>query len=261
MLVVYSYNVMDMKTFKFLSFIPFFCAIFFSNNLIAQETVSINKLWEGIGGKAKWDETHFILFSASGNSVSSIMENPRKFLINRKNGDSRFEGSTSSGDEIVLLFNYKTNKIKKLYLNEVEQTNLETFASKSFPMISEQFKKDISLLFLPTILGTRQFKSSELQQKIVDTEKLTTVSVNSTSDMNVRISGKLYFNSDNGRIRRWDPTTDEDTVQYLVDNYKDIGAGLILPTTFKSLNDNNKSVAFTTVAAFVDMELTKFSSL
>ncbi len=250
-----------MKTFKFLSFIFFFCAFFFQNSLTAQETVSTNKLWEGIGGKAKWEETHFILFSASGNNVSNFIENPRKFLINRKNGDSRFEGSTSSGDQIVLLFNYKNNKIKKLYVNEVEQTNIENFAVKNFPIISEQFKKDISLLFLPTTLGNKQLKPDDVQQKIVDTEKLTMINVSTASEVNIRISGKLYFNSDSGRIRRWELDTEDGNVQYMVDNYKDIGAGLILPTTFKSSNDNSKSVIFTTVAAFVDMELSKFSSL
>ncbi|MGJ1341480.1 hypothetical protein [Sphingobacterium spiritivorum] len=255
----FEYN---METFRILLYSIFLLSTLFPKHSFGQDTTpTVNKLWEGIGGKSKWDETHFILFSAAGNNTSTFIENPRKFLINRQNGDCRFEGATSSGDEITLLFNYRTNKIRKLYVNEVEQTNLDNFSAKNFPLITRQFKQDVSLLFLPTVLGSKQFKTGDAQQKIVDAEKLTVVTVNSTTDLNVKLNGKLFFNSESGKIRRWELSAEDDSVQYLIDNFKDIGDGLILPTTFKSLNDNSKSVIFSTVAAFVDMELSKFTTL
>ncbi|TDS13907.1 hypothetical protein [Sphingobacterium paludis] len=214
----------------------------------SQESVSL--LWKGIGGKAKWDNTNYILFTAHGNE-SRYLQSGRKFLINKQSGQVRFEGKSSEGDTWIALFNFKTDKLAKLAHNGVESKSISAEGEEIFSKINEQFNKDASLLFLPTLVD----KTGKAASKIVNAEKLLYIPFQLKEN---NLSGELYFNSENGIIKQ---IVDKDGNEFYVDGYKDIGGGLMLPTSFKSMNNQDRSTSFTTVAAFTEMEDTKFSNL
>lgn len=214
----------------------------------SQESVSI--LWKGVGGKTRWDNTNYILFAASGNE-SKHVQSGRKFLINKRSGQVRFEGRLDDGDNIVAIFNFKTDKVLKFSSNGVESKTSSTEVDDAFAKINEQFKKDASFIFLPTLID----KAGKANSKIVNAEKLQYISFQ-LKDTN--LGGELYFNPETGYIKQ---LIDKDGHEFYVNGYKDIGGGLFLPTTFKSMESQEKSASFTTVAAFTEMEDAKFTNL
>lgn len=218
------------------------------------EQRSISNLWKGVGGKNKWNSTDFILFSASGNDAPYLL-NGRKFLINKKSGECRFEGRTNEGQNLVVLFNYKTDKLLRYFNNGKAVAKSSSEATAAFERISQQFVNDASLLFLPTLIDQADTKVGKVSAKIVNAEKLYTFSFQLKDNS---LAGDILFNAETGLIKQ---LVDREGNEYYVNGYKDVGGGLILPTTFKSLQQTNKSTLFTTVAAFTDMEVEKFETL
>lgn len=220
----------------------------------AQEEQEAGKiLLKGIGGKDKWDSTNYILFTASGNEAK-YFQNGRKFLINTKSGQARFEGKSYDGNNIVSLFNFKTGKLSKFFVNgnEVKQMGSET--NELFTKINEQFKKDITFLFLPALIEQPETKTGKISSKIFNAEKLQSLPF----QLKGGLSGEVLFNGETGWIKQF---VDKEGQTYLVNGYKDIGGGLFLPTTFKNLENGERSLLFSTVAAFTEMEESRFSTL
>ena len=221
----------------------------------AQENEQLlgHMLWKGIGGKTKWDSTNYMLFTAEGNNTHGIQKG-RKFLIDTKLGRVRFEGKSSEGSNVIALFNYKTNTLAKLAING-ETTAIDQPKAKTlFEQINAQFKNDISFLFLPALIEQADTKTGEISSKIVHAEKLQALPFQLHNGM----AGEVLFNGETGWIKQF---TDQKGNCYMVNDYKDIGDGLFLPTTFKNLNDQNKNLIFSTVAAFTDMEESRFTKI
>ncbi|MGO1243455.1 MAG: hypothetical protein ACTJHT_09355 [Sphingobacterium sp.] len=211
-------------------------------------------LWKGVGGKSKWDSTNYILFTANGRSMDSL-GNARKFLINKKSGQVRFEGQSSEGNQLVALFNFKSHKLTKLSRGgqELKATNEESTAL--FTLINKQFQRDASFIFLPVLLENANTTKGTETSKIVNSEKLQAFSFELNNNT---LSGEILYNPETGQIKQ---VIDQSGNEYFVNNYKDIGGGLILPTTFKSMSMQGNNATYTTVAAFTEMEESKFTSL
>jgi len=241
-----------MKTFLTAVIINF---LVFSQEIAqAQAPLELSSsLWRGIGGKTKWDSTNYILFSVTGND-SEFLQNGRKFLINKRSGQVRFEGKTENGNNIVALFNFKTEKLSKLFSNG-EERPVSTEVNTVFTRINEQFKKDAAFIFLPALIDAPDTRTGKVSSKIVNAEKLLSVSFQLKDNS---LSGELLFNGETGYIKQ---IIDKEGNEYFVNGYKDIGGGLVLPTVFKSMNGSEKSATFPTAAAFTDMEESKFSNL
>lgn len=210
-------------------------------------------LLKGMGGKDKWDNTNYILFTANGNDLRPFQDS-RKFLINRKSGQARFEGKSNDGEQIVSLFNFKTEKLTKFFVNGVEIKQIDTEVLELFNKINTQFKKDATFLFLPALIEQPATKTGKTSSKIFNAEKLQSLPFQLESGL----SGEVLFNKETGWIRQF---IDKDGNTYVVNDYKDTGGGLFLPTGFKNLADSNKSFLFPTVAVFTEMEETRFSTL
>jgi len=239
-----------MKTF--LTAIIITGSLFFSClTLSAQEAGKV--LLKGIGGKEKWDSANYILFTVRGNDAKPL-QNDRKFLIKPTSGQARFEGQSNGGDNIVTLFNFKTGKLSKLFVNgtEVKQMNSET--TELFTQINAQFKKDITFLFLPALIEQPDTKTGKITSKILNAEKLQSLPF----VLEGGFSGEVLFNNETGQIKQF---IDENGNTYLVNEYKDIGGGLFLPTNFRNLDNQEKNLFFSTVAAFTEMEESRFSTL
>lgn len=220
----------------------------------AQEEQDASKaLLKGIGGKDKWDSANYILFTARGDDAKSFQDS-RKFLINIKSGQARFEGKSADGNNVVTLFNFKTGKLAKFFVNgnEVKQTDVETNAL--FTDIHAQFKRDVTFLFLPALIEQPETKTGKISSKILNAEKLQALPF----QLKEGLSGEVLFNGETGQIKQFIDKADN---VYLVNDYKDIGGGLFLPTTYKNMENTAKSLLFSTVAAFTDMEESRFSEL
>lgn len=215
---------------------------------------TIASLWKGVGGKSKWNATDFILFTANGNDAH-YLQNGRRFLINKKTGECRFEGRTMNNQNIVVLFNYKTEKLLRYFVNGKEEKKHDVDVLASFKQVNEQFLRDASLLFLPTLMDRADTRVGKVSSKIINAEKLHAVSFQLKDNF---IAGDMLFNADDGFIRQ---LIDKEGNTFYVNGYKDIGGGLFLPTVFKNLQHTDRNTTFTTVAAFTDMEAAKFENL
>lgn len=227
-------------------------ALLFSS--VQAEAQTPDALWKGVGGKSRWDSTNYILFTANGISMDSL-GNTRKFLINKKSGQVRFEGQSSEGNQLVALFNIKSHKLTKLSRSgqELKATNEESTAL--FTLINKQFQRDAAFIFLPVLVENANTKKGTETSKIVNSEKLQAFSFELNNNT---LSGEILYNPETGQIKQ---VIDQSGNEYFVNNYKDIGGGLILPTTFKSMSTQGNNVSYTTVAAFTEMEESKFTSL
>jgi len=228
-----------------------------STNLMAQENIGLASVWEGIGGKSTWESTKFILFTSHGNEITERLTSERTFLIDKSNARCRFEGKTASNHHIVLLFNYKTKQLDKLYINGVKAKDSKTLTSSHLPQIIEQFFEDVKLLFLPSSFDQGSTIAGTPSQKIINAEKTTVVPISSAQLFDgSTFNGKITLNI-SGQITRSE--TNQNT--YSISGYKDVGGGLHLPTIFKHATRPSKDCTFTTVAAFTDMEEGKFTTL
>lgn len=220
----------------------------------AQEGREAGKiLLKGMGGKEKWDSTNYILFTANGNDAK-YFQNSRKFLIKPKSGEARFEGQSNDGNNIVTLFNFKTGKLSKFFINGNEVKQDDGATNELFTKLNEQFKKDITFLFLPALIEQPDTKTGKITSKIFNAEKLQSLPF----QLKGGISGEVLFNGETGWIKQF---IDKEGNTYIVNGYKDIGDGLFLPTTFRNLENQEKSLLFSTVAAFTEMEESRFSTL
>ena len=220
----------------------------------AQNDTDAEKLLlKGIGGKEKWDSTNYILFAATGNNPERFPSN-RRFLLNTKSGQVRFEGKSDNGGNIIALFNMKTGKLSKIFVNGQVEKQENDDIKDLLAVIKAQFNKDITFLFLPTVIVKPDTKTGKPSSRIINAEKLFSISFQSKAGL----SGEVLFNGETGRIRQF---TGNEGQTYTVSDYKDIGGGLFLPTIFKNMEYNQKSVSFTTVAAFTEMEESKFQDL
>ncbi|MCY4780991.1 hypothetical protein ORI89_15130 [Sphingobacterium sp. UT-1RO-CII-1] len=211
-------------------------------------------LWKGIGGKEKWEKTNYILFVANGGELD-YTQSARTFLVNRKSGQVRFEGKSLNGDNLAVFFNFNSGKVTKFYINGTQLKELNDTTIKKCDKIKNQFQQDISFLFLSALVNTPETKTGTLSSKIINAEKLQSINIELK---NGALSGEVLFNAETGYIKQL-ITKDKGT--YYVNGYKDIGDGLFLPTSFKNINNSTKSVYFSTVAAFSDMEESKFIQL
>lgn len=226
----------------------------------AQQGTDIKaKLEKAIGGHDKWIQTHYILFTALGNEQGTHLNGSRTFLINKSNGDVRFEGENTELKEIVFLFNYKNKESKGLYI-DTDKIKKESDLYKSLQKnIADQFFEDSKLLFTAALLPESLPSVDNYQHKIVNAEKVATVHTNKLFTLRSQVTHcDAIVNVENGKIRK---LVLDGSGTFIVSGYKDIGGGLILPTQFENIENSSNSCIFTTVASFTDIEDSKFDSL
>lgn len=204
--------------------------------------------------KQKWKQHRYFLYTAKGNVHSNLIGNQRSFLIDNVTGNCRLETPNLQSQEVIVLFNFKTKKLIKQYIAGKENsTNNQQMLSAAL----DQFFEDSKLLFLPILLTDQSISFTSPTSKIINTEKINSVSFSNLTTLDKQnVAGKIEINT-KGEIKAFSDGTSE----YVVQNYKDIGSGIILPTSYKNVKDSVQSCNFTTVAAFTDIEAGKFTSL
>lgn len=221
-----------------------------AHSVDAQEK-SKQDILTSLGKVSKWNSINYILFTSS-NANHNLKE--RSFLIDKFSGKVRFEGKTNNSQRIVLLFNYKTKVLDKAFING---KLAETKPLALYQEVTNQLFDDTKLLFLPMLVISSPNSTSIGTGKINNSEKLIEINFNNILNMNKQsLEGSIYLNT-KGDIKEYE--LNQSVI--IVNDIKDIGDGIFLPTRFSCLNNSNLSVKFNTVAAFTDIEVNKFTNL
>lgn len=214
--------------------------------LLAQSNGIVDKIWNAVGGKNKWETTKYIMFTVSGNSKYPSISGNRKFLLDKQTGNVRFEG-TLNNENVVALLNVQNQKLNHVYDENGAEMDLQTY-KELLPDLIAQYNIDLKVLSLPITIMASNI-SSQTSSKIINAEKLQKLDFSNF----LGNSGSFYVSEESGLVKR----LDIDNKSYLVNGYKDIGNGLILPTTFKGSSD---SITYQKVASFTEMEPEKFKA-
>lgn len=245
--------------FKITRFIVFlFITISSVNRSFAQTNPTTDLVWQSIGGKEKWETIQFVAFTAKGNTINnSLSDDTRSFLIDLQSGDARFEGTNKDNTSITLLFNFKKNTVSKYFVNGKEDNN--RFMLK--PII-QQLITDTKLLFSPTVVAQKGGSADEKESKLIEGQKVVLMHINTTTALfNSPIRAEIALEESTGEIRFLEMVMKAETVHYEVSNYKQIGDGVKLPTSFIASENEKKSCIFTAVSSFVNVESAKFNAL
>lgn len=222
-----------------------FAVLAFSPTLmLAQSNSIIDKIWTGVGGKNKWESTKYLMFTVSGNSKYPSISGSRKFLLDKQTGNVRFEG-TLNNENVVALLNVQNQKLNHVFDENGAEVSLQEY-KEVLPDLIGQYNIDLKVLSLPISIMASNI-SSQSSNKIINAEKLQKLDFSNF----LGNSGSFYVSEESGLVKR----LDLDNKSYLVNGYKDVGNGLILPTTFKGSGD---SITYQKVASFTEMEPEKF---
>src|SRR5690606_20290316 len=126
----------------------------------AQSDNITEKISTSYGGKTKWDNTRYLMFTVTGESNQNTITGDRKFLLDKKTGDIRFEG-TLNKENIVVLFNKNTATIKNVYDQEGSELPKDVYKNQVRTLI-DQLIIDLKILALPaSIIGATLNAKSE----------------------------------------------------------------------------------------------------
>lgn len=215
------------------------------NSVCAQDSNITEKIWSGIGGKANWDSTRYIMFTVSGNEKHPEITGNRQFLLDRDSGNVRFEGRLKN-ENVVALLNVNSSQLEHIYTESGAELEVEDF-SDIIPALVEQYNLDLKTLSLPVSLLSARI-TGQPESKILNAEKM--LRFDFTGFLGT--SGSFYINEESGLLRR----VEFEGKAYIVDGHRDIGNGLVLPTILKGSSD---SVTYQKVASFTEMEPEKFT--
>lgn len=211
----------------------------------AQSPSFTEKIWSGIGGKANWDSTRYIMFTVSGNEKHAEITDSRRFLLDRESGNVRFEGRLNN-ENIVALLNVYHADLQHIYTESGAELDVKDYRTL-VPALVDQYEIDFKILSLPVSLISSKI-TGEPESKILNAEKMLRFEFTSF----LGSDGVFFINEESGLLRR----VEFEGKSYIVDGHRDIGNGLILPTVLKSSSD---SVTYQKVASFTEMEPEKFT--
>ncbi|WP_156305793.1 hypothetical protein [Sphingobacterium endophyticum] len=232
------------KNIVFYIYLIFTVFTFAPAMILAQSNSIVEKIWTGVGGKNKWESTKYIMFTVSGNSKYPSISGSRKFLLDKQSGNVRFEG-TLNNENVVALLNVQNQKLSHVYDENGAEVSIQEY-KEVLPDLIGQYNIDLKVLSLPISIMSSNI-SPQSSNKIINAEKLQKLEFSNF----LGNSGSFYVSEESGLVKR----IDLDNKSYLVNGYKDIGNGLILPTTFKASSD---SITYQKVASFTEMEPEKF---
>ena len=236
---------------KLVKYILFIC-LFYSNHVVVAQNTSKQLILNTIGDAAKWKSLNYILFSSDSPNNYFLQ---RSYLIDKQTGQARLDAVTTGNQSIVMLFNFKHKRIEKCYIDG-QLSDLNTLIVP-FQEILNQLFQDTELLFLPMFVITAPKNHIAIKtDQIVNAERLVEVVFQKVSNLNKdNMAGSIYLNN-KGELKEYIINQDK----IAISDIKDIGDGILIPTSFNYTNAT-KTIKFTTVAAFTDVELSRFSNL
>ncbi len=236
---------------KLVKYILFIC-LFYSCHIVVAQNKSKQLILKTIGDAAKWKSLNYILFSSNSPNNNFLQ---RSYLIDKQTGKARLDAVTTDNESVVMLFNFKHKRVEKCYING----QLSDLNSLKVPLqeVLNQLFQDTELLFLPMfVISAPKNHIAIKTDQIVNAERLVEVVFQGVSNLNKdNIEGSIYINN-KGELKEYIINQEK----IALSDIKDIGDGILIPTSFNYAN-TAKTIKFTTVAAFTDVELSRFSNL
>lgn len=219
--------------------------------LFAQtRTEALNKITMGLGGENAIQEAHFLMFSCKP-LVQIETSGLHNYIFDAESGDVRFEAKTKENEVIIALFNSIT-KTGNVYID-----NKKEVSGATLPLIIQYFTEDSYWIITPMLIAIKKLPIQVKGTKIVDSQRYLMVTFGnpkSTYPKNVQFIDEIT-----GSIYSWQTfTRNEELINnFICTDYKDIGGGLRLPTTFTD-PENGLEIKFPIIAALVNIEENKF---
>lgn len=213
-----------------------------------------SKLWDAIGGKENWQQARYFMFSCIGGETNSFVHGERKYLWDKETGNCRFEGTTTDDENVIVLFNIRTDK-GSAYING-QKLDSPRIMGDVVKEASYQFARDAYLLFLPTAFEGNHASYKVSGDKLVGMQRFTIINIkNQQTSFKAEVDGQLYVDAQTGQVQKWTPTSTDN--HFSISGFKDIGGGLVLPTRFEG-SDTTTNVTYPLAAALVNIEDQKF---
>lgn len=230
-----------------------------SGGLAAQTKEDIIKrVWEGAGGKKKWEDTRYLTFVFNSQTKGKAPVR-RNHLWDKKSGKYRFETRNSDNENLVVLFNVKNQKGKSFINGKLLSDSLNDIEIKK---AYHYFQTDSYWLIAPL-----QFEDRNVVVKLEDPEDIEGSSYQVLHVYRQKDKGNkgaqywFYIDLSTGRIIRSKVLFAEGRNEpeiYNWINYKDLGGGLILSTHKQNINQNN-SITFPVASVLISVEPEKFT--
>jgi len=211
-------------------------------------------IWQGMGGKQSWADARYFMFSCNSN-LPKTLPGTHTYIWDTTTGNCRFDGLSARDEKLTVLFNTK-NKTGHAFINN------QPLAADSLPSVLQaviqSFFNDSFWLFVPqTLINPAQLTIQEPQ--LIGAARYYVVEWN-TPQINADIHrSKWFVDTNTGKIFQWQALSDNQTTLYnfLCSDYKDVGGGLMLATTFRDPK-TEFFITYPIVSALINVESEKF---
>jgi len=230
---------------------------FFVNQPVsAQNKQEVQQLlWQGIGGQDAWEEAQFLMFSCTSN-LTDIFPGQHAYIWDRFNGNCRFEGVNGNAQKLIVLFNTQ-KKTGKVFLNNKLVSNADS-SRKWVQQTLNAFYSDVFWLFPPNFFNATGFHIKD--EALIGTNKYYVAEIKPIHPEYGEYVSEWYIDRNTGRIARWKVLNLDSTTAYnfTLSNFKDVGAGLLLATSFRDA-EKGISINYSIVSALINVETDKFN--
>lgn len=236
--------------------IVLFFSLLFIKPLFSQTKDQVLQLiWRGIGGKQSWEDARYFMFSCNTTLYQS-MQGTHTYLWDRATGNCRFEGINERQEKLIALFNTKDRK-GKIFVDNILLSPTDSAQKLLEPIINNFYNDSFWLFFPQKLIDPSTFVIND--PELIGNTRYYVVELN-TPQLNVDIHrSKLFIDTNTGRIFQWQALSESNEVLYnlITSDFKDVGGGLTLITSF---NDTNAKVTITypIASALINVEADKF---
>lgn len=178
--------------------------LFISTTVWGQENTEqvIQKVWNAIGGRAKWEQARFVKFTYAVENDSAELFS-RNHTYDRYTGFYRLESTRSDGKKLLSLFNVNT-KEGNCYIDTIKQD--DSTSLKQLEKAYASFINDTYWLLLPAKLEDPGVHVASLPDTTID--NIAHHVLHLYFDDGIGLTPKdqywVYVNSKSGEVARWD---------------------------------------------------------
>lgn len=235
-----------------------FLLSFFSEKQTFAQTKDqiVNLIWQGLGGKQGWNEARYFMFSCKSN-LNKTLSREHAYIWDRNTGNCRFEGTNEQEQKIIALFNTENNKGRAFVDNKT--INNSDSAALLISSIINAFNTETFWLFPPRNL-TESSLLTVKEAELIGSVRYNVIEIRQSPTDSAEFRTKIYVDANTGRIFQWQTLDEGDNIKYnfVTSDFKDVGGGLTLATTFTDTKDGF-FIKFPIVSALINVESDKFS--
>lgn len=224
--------------------------------LIAQSKQEVlEKIWEGLGGEASWDEARYFMFSCNTN-LHDFTTGEHAYIWDRQTGACRFEGQTDDDQKLIVLFNQK-KRTGGVYVNGKKITG--EFAKKILENVFSAFDTDAFWLFIPDRIADPNDIEVE-PAELIGNKRFYVVKIPAPPFFAEAHSSKLFLDTKTGLPYQWTVVShDKDNLYtFRVTGFKDVGGGLTLAASLTTETEKT-IISYPLVSALINVEANKFT--